>query len=274
MARGDDSAVPRYSELLRLDDRGFVVAGAGRGMGRQSAHALSQQGAQVVCVDIVRERAEAVASEVKGVPVVADVRREEAVAEVVATAQHELGSLDGIVDVVGMARWATVTEMPSDDWDWTFDECLRHVFNLCKHGGRALAEGGGGSLVFVTSVDGWSSAPFHAAYGAAKAGLMSLVRTAAIELRASEVRVNAIAPGTTATPRILGGRSLEEAATGSLLSMGRPSDIAAAVLFLSCDLSRHVNGVVLAVDGGDSVLPTYRMEAPPVPPGKGIGEDW
>lgn len=274
MARGDDSAVPEYAQLLRLDDRGFVVAGAGRGMGRQSAHALAQQGARVVCVDIVGERAEDVAAEVKGVPVVADVRSEEDVVRVMATSRHELGSFDGIVDVVGMARWANVTEMPGEDWDWTLDMCLRHAFNLCKHGGRALAEAGGGSMVFVTSVDGWLSAPFHAAYGAAKAGLMSLVRTAAIELRASEVRVNAIAPGTTATPRILGGRRAEDVATGSLLGMGRTSDIASAVLFLSSDLSRHINGVVLPVDAGDSALPTYRMEAPPVPPGKGIGEDW
>ena len=84
--------------------------------------------------------------------------------------------------------------------------------------------------------------------------------------------MNAIAPGTTATPRILGDRPLDEVATGALLSMGRTSDIAAAVLFLSCDLSRHVTGVVVPVDGGDSALPTYRLEGPPVPPGQGIGQ--
>ena len=186
MARDDNSAVPEYAQLLRLDDRGFVVVGAGRGMGRQAAHALAQQGARVVCVDIVGERAEDVAAEVKGLPVVADARREEDVAEVFLRARRELGSLDGVVDVVGMARWSTVTDMTTDDWDWTLDMCLRHAFNVCKHGGRALAEAGGGSMVFVTSVDGWLSAPFHAAYGAGKAGLMSLVRTAAIELRPSE----------------------------------------------------------------------------------------
>jgi len=273
VTRSDDSAVPEYSQFLRLDDRGFVVVGAGMGMGRQSAHALAQLGARVVCVDIEQDRAEEVAAEVKGVPMVADVRREDAVAGVVAAARQELGSLDGIVDVVGMARWAPVTDMPTEDWDWSFDMCLRHAFNLCKHGGRALAESGGGSMVFVASVDGWLSAPFHAAYGAAKAGLMSLVRTAAVELRSSEVRVNAVAPGGTATPRILGDRDLEEVASGSLLTMGRTSDIASAVLFLSSDLSHHVSGVVLAVDGGDAALPTYRHDAPPVPPGQGIGQD-
>jgi NAD(P)-dependent dehydrogenase (short-subunit alcohol dehydrogenase family) len=274
MARSDESAVPEYLDFLRLDGRGVVVVGAGQGMGRQSAHALAQQGARILCVDIDGDRADDIASEVKGVACVADARVEGDVLRILDDAKREFGSVTGIVDIVGMARWARLADMPTEDWDWSFDMCLRHAFNLCKHGGPAIAAAGGGSMVFIASVDGWLSAPFHAAYGAAKAGLMSLVRTAAIELRDGEVRVNAIAPGGTATPRILQGQTapLEEVATGSLTSMGRTSDIASAVLFLSCDLSRHITGVVLPVDGGDSALPTYRHDAPPLPPGKGIGQ--
>lgn len=254
MARDDDSAVPEYSQLLRLDDRGFVVVGAGRGMGRQSAHALAQQGARVVCVDIVGERAQDVAAEVKGVPVVADARREDDVADLFTRAQRELGSLDGVVDVVGMARWAMVTDMTAGDWDWTLDMCLRHAFNVCKHGGRALAEAGGGSMVFITSVDGWLSAPFHAAYGAAKAGLLNLTQTLAMEW-APAVRVNAVTAGLVKTEQshLFYGDEEGIARVDATVPMGRmadPGDVGQACLFLASPAARYISGSNLLVHGG------------------------
>jgi NAD(P)-dependent dehydrogenase (short-subunit alcohol dehydrogenase family) len=151
---------------------------------------------------------------------------------------------------------------------------LRHAFHTVKHAGRALADGGGGVITLVASISGLSSAPFHGSYGAAKAGLVSLVRTAAIELKDREVRVNAVAPGNTATPRIVAsqGRPASELATGSLTAFGATSDIAAAILFLSSDLARHVTGQTLAVDGGDMAKFPHEMKAPPLPPGKAMGD--
>jgi NAD(P)-dependent dehydrogenase (short-subunit alcohol dehydrogenase family) len=153
---------------------------------------------------------------------------------------------------------------------------VRHAFHFVKYGGRAIAEGGGGSLVFVASVDGLSSSPFHAAYGAAKTGLISLVRTAAVELKAAQVRVNVVAPGGVATPRLLQSRGLstqEEATSGSLSDLARVSDIASALTFFSCDLSRHITGQCLAVDGGDFVKSPFGITAPLNPPGVGMGEE-
>ena len=118
-------------------------------------------------------------------------------------------------------------------------------------------------MAFVASVSGITSAPRHAAYGAAKAGLMSLVRTGAVELGPQRVRVNAVAPGVVWTPRIsafLGeeGRARNEANT-PLGRVAQPADIAAAILFLVSDLSSYVSGQTLVVDGGVSAKFPYPM---------------
>ena len=271
----DDSPVPDYRSMYRLDERNFIVAGAGQGMGRQVAHALSALGGQVYCVDIVAERAEDVAKEIGGQAHVADVRHGDAVKGVVEGAEAAFGRIHGVVDVIGVARWAGLSDMPEEDWDWVHAEVVRHAFHFVKFGGSAIARGGGGSIVFVASVDGLSSAPYHAAYGAAKAGLISLVRTAAVELKGAQVRVNVVAPGGVATPRFLQSQRISDpelVASGSLGAMARTSEIASALTFLSCDLSRHITGQCLAVDGGDLVKSPYGITAPLTPPGVGMGE--
>jgi len=272
----DESPVPDYRARCRVDGRSFIIAGAGYGMGRQAAHSLSALGGQVYCVDMVEDRVEDVAKETGGVAHVADVRHGDQVRAVVEGAQAAFGRIDGVVDVIGMARWAAIADMPDEDWDWVHAEVVRHAFHFVKYGGRAIADGGGGSMVFVASVDGLASSPFHAAYGAAKAGLISLVRTAAVELKAQQVRVNVVAPGGVATPRLLQSRGLtnqEAATTGALTDLARVSDIASALTFFSCDLSRHVTGQCLAVDGGDVVKSPFGITAPLNPPGVGMGEE-
>jgi NAD(P)-dependent dehydrogenase (short-subunit alcohol dehydrogenase family) len=140
---------------------------------------------------------------------------------------------------------------------------LRHAFLAMQHAGRAMAAGGGGAMVFVASVSGITSAPRHGAYGAAKAGLMSLVRTGAVELGPSNVRVNAVAPGVVWTPRVsafLGeaGRTLNTDNT-PLRRVAQPADIAAAILFLASDLAGYVTGQTLVVDGGVGAKFPYPM---------------
>jgi NAD(P)-dependent dehydrogenase (short-subunit alcohol dehydrogenase family) len=117
-----------------------------------------------------------------------------------------------------------------------------------------MAATGGGSMVFVASVSGLQSAPMHSAYGVAKAGLMSLVRSAAVELGPRNIRVNAVAPGVVWTPRVSGylgeeGRQ-KNAENAPLRRVALPADIASAILFLTSDLSSYVTGQTLVVDGG------------------------
>jgi NAD(P)-dependent dehydrogenase (short-subunit alcohol dehydrogenase family) len=258
----DESPVPDYPGLLRLDGRRFAVLGAGQGIGRQAVHALAAAGAQLACVDIERDRAETVAREVGGLALDGDMTDRADAERVVDAAVAGLGGLDGIVDIIGMAQYASLVDVTDEDWAWHFDIVLRHAYLAVQLGGRVLARHGG-TMVFVASVSGLTSAPRHAAYGAAKAGLMSLVRTAAVELGPSNIRVNAVAPGVVWTPRIsafLGeeGEARNRANT-PLRRIAQPADIAAAILFLCSDLAGYVTGQTLVVDGGVSAKFPYPM---------------
>ena len=137
------------------------------------------------------------------------------------------------VDVIGVTRWGRTIELDDEAWDESFDLVLRHFFNLVRVAGRDMAEHGRGSIVAIASVSGLRSAPLHGAYGAAKAALLSLVRTLAMELGGNGVRVNAVAPGAVLTPRVEAMMSEDRrAASAANIPLGRfatPDDIARAV---------------------------------------------
>jgi NAD(P)-dependent dehydrogenase (short-subunit alcohol dehydrogenase family) len=263
VTRTDSSPVPSYPDLLRLDGRGAIVVGAGQGIGRQAAHALASAGARVFCIDMVDDLAHEVAAEVGGVPGVGDARTRADVDRLFASAAASLGRIQHVVDIVGMAQFGGLLEVDDANWDFHLDECVRQAMHVLQAGARALRDGGGGSMAFVASVSGISSAPRHIAYGVAKAGLMSMVRTAAVELGPLGIRVNAVAPGMVATPRIsaaLGESGIEEQSANSPLgAVARPKDIASALLFLVSDLAAYISGQTLTVDGAVGVKFPYPM---------------
>ncbi|MGH2725816.1 MAG: SDR family NAD(P)-dependent oxidoreductase [Actinomycetota bacterium] len=254
MTSTDETPVPSYLDLLKLEGRGFIVVGAGQGIGRQATHALAQAGAKLFVIDNQDALAKEIADEVGATPWVADARDRGEVERAVAEAKSKLGRIHGLVDIVGMARWGELLEVSDEDWDWTFAMVLRHAFLFSQAAGKAMAADGGGVMTFVASVSGVTSAPKHAPYGAAKAGLMSWVRTLAVEMGPQGIRANAVAPGFVWTPRIsklIGedGRKAQEPNV-PLRRVAVPSDIASAILYLSSDLSAYVNGQTLIVDGG------------------------
>jgi NAD(P)-dependent dehydrogenase (short-subunit alcohol dehydrogenase family) len=262
VTRTDNSPVPDYPRLLRLDGRRFVVLGAGQGIGRQASHALASVGARLACVDQDPDLASDIAAEVDATPLSGNAYDRDDMARMFDDAGRALGGIDGVVDIIGMARYANLTEMSDEDWDWHFDIVLRHAFLAMQYGGRAM-QANGGAMVFVASVSGITSAPRHSAYGAAKAGLMSLVRSGAVELGPSGIRVNAVAPGVVWTPRVSGylgeeGRQRNIANT-PLRRVAQPADIAAALLFLASDLAAYVTGQTLSVDGGVGAKFPYPM---------------
>jgi len=263
MTTADDSEVPPYDQMLRLDGRGIVVLGAGQGIGRQAAHALSRNGARVVCVDLEEDRAGEVAEEVAGIAWSGDVTRRDDVRRLGEDAEAALGRIDGLVDIVGIARWAEALEITDEDWDWAFDMVVRHAFLASQELGRRMVAGGGGTMAFVASVSGITGAPMHAAYGAAKASLMAWVRSLAVELGPKGVRANAVAPGAVWTPRIAAMQGPDgqtrSAENAPLRRVALPADIAAALLFLTSDLSSYVNGQTLVVDGGVSAKFPYGL---------------
>ena len=265
MTRTDDSAVPDYLSQLSLTGQGFVLIGAGQGIGRQCAHALSQAGAKVVCVDLDAELAKDIADEVGGIPWSGDATKRDESARLFSEAKQALGSIDGIVDIVGMARYANLADIDDESWEWHFDIVLRHAWLAMQYGSKAMIDQGkGGTMVFVASVSGLSSAPLHGAYGAAKAGLVSLVKTAAVELGQHGIRVNAVAPGMVWTPRVAsflgdGGRQ-KNADNSPLKRVAETHDIASAVLFMATGLAGYVTGQTLVVDGGVTSKFPYPMD--------------
>lgn len=247
---------------LGLEGKRALVAGSGPGLGRSCAMGLAEAGVAVACVDIDGKRAAAVANEVRtlggrATEIAADIRRSSDAERVVAETIEALGGLDVVVDVIGEIRWGQVVDLTDADWDYSVDSVLRQMFNVGRAAARHLvAQGTGGSMVSVSSVSGLNSAPFHAPYGAAKAGLMSLTRSLAIELAPAGIRVNNVAPGAIATPRVVERMADAPEATASrqrsrapLGRMGEPDEVAKVVVFLSSDLASYISGQTIVVDG-------------------------
>lgn len=257
MTTGDNSPVPDFLSRLRVDGKTFVVAGAGVGMGRMTSHALAQAGAAtVVCVDVDADRAQEIAAEIGpcGVAWSGDVTTREDAARLAADVQAINGSIDGLVDIIGMARWESLLDMTDETFNWEIDICFRHAFLLSQEFGRRMVNTGGGTMVFIASVSGLTAAPMHAAYGAAKAALMAWIQSIAVELGPHNVRANAIAPGTILSPRMDAVFTDEQraanAANTPLGRMGATADIAGAALFFSSDMSAYITGRTLVIDGG------------------------
>lgn len=261
MSKFDSAAVPDYMTQTRCEGKRFLVIGAGQGIGRQVAHALSAAGASLICADIDAQLSEKVAAEVDGTAWVGDVTSRSDVQRLMKDSLNMLGNIDGFVDIVGIAAWADLLTVDDETWQQQQDICLRHAYLLCQILAPCMIESGGGTLLFIGSASGITSAPNHAAYGAAKAGLMSLMRSIAVELGPRGIRANSIAPGVVATPRVLSLTSKEQqqmnAENAPLGRVGMPNDIASVALFFMSELSAYVSGQTLLVDGGVSAKFPY-----------------
>lgn len=260
----DGFEAPNYADLLDLSGRGFIVLGAGDGIGAQIALALRQAGAALVCVDVVPERAEAIARATEGHSCVADVTTAAGVAKVFEEAEAALGSIRGIVDVIGVARVKPLLEFSDDELEWQLGIVLRHALYTLRAAAKSMPRGG--SITFVGSMSGDRAVQNQIVYGTSKAALHHLVRGAARELGPKGIRVNAVAPGFIKTPRLLqaldAGQWAEIDRCVPLGAAARPEEIASALLFLASDMASHVSGVVMPVDGGVSVsaaLPSLRF---------------
>ena len=248
------SRIPDYLSLLSLRNRGFLVLGAGQGIGRQAAHALAQAGATVLCVDRDESLAKAVADEVGGSACTGDVTDRADVERIFGTADSVLGRINGIVDVVGVATLKPVAQIDDEAWAAQYAIVLRHAYLAIQIGAPRIARAGGGTITFVGSLAGSMAVRNQVAYGSAKAALHHLVKSYSLECARDGIRINAVAPGFIRTPRLNQMLNEDQWQTiAKYVPLGRaalPSEIAAAILFLSCDLSSHVTGQALAVDGG------------------------
>jgi len=256
-------------DLLGLGDRVVLMIGAGRSIARSSARLFARAGCHVALVDIDREQAGARADEVraldrKAIALHADVTVPEQAEQAVARTLAEFGRIDAVANIVGGASWAPLLELEPGAWESDLRVNLLHHFHVARAAARHMIErGGGGSIVGVSSVSGLFSAPRHAAYGAAKAGLVALVKTMAEEWAGHGIRVNAVAPGGVRTEDF--ERLLAEGTTSpgpqTMMRLCEPDDIAGAIVLLSSKLARRVTGQTLVVDGGSSTANPFGLSS-------------
>ena len=250
-------------DLLRLDGRIVVVSGAGGGgIGTTVTRLAAEAGATVVGVSRSKENLDEHVTPLaqRGLSVVAvaaDASTDDGIATVIDQVRRTDGKLYGLVNVAGGAEpstWMPSTRVTRDDWRDLFTRNLETAFFMSQAVAREIREQGNpGSIVSISSISGMNTAPFHIAYGTAKAAIAAMTRTMAVELALENIRVNAVAPGVaeTAASRTYTGddpdRDRQAIAMGR---RGRPEEQAGAILFLLSDLSSYITGQTLLVDGG------------------------
>lgn len=237
--------------MRALDGRVALVAGGGGAIGSAVGAQLLAAGAKLVSLDRPGRPGPAGA-----VSLACDLQDSAQVEKIVAGVLRDHGRLDLVVHCAGTTRDARLWKLSDEDWRSVLGTNLDSAFYLLRSAVPALRAAGGGAVVLVSSINGERGKAGQANYSASKGGLNALGRTAARELGRFGIRVNVVAPGWIESPMTaplgddLRQRALDETALGRL---GRPEDVAGAVLFLCSEQARHVTGQVLRVDGGQLI---------------------
>jgi len=264
------STIYRPALLTTMTDRSVaplligkvaLITGAGSGIGKAAALGCAAAGARVVLVGRDVDKLAATAGEIdeaseRTMKIVIDLTASTAPAACVERALARFSKIDILVNAAGTAApEAFVHEMADADFDAMLDMNLRSVFRLSRAVLPQMIAQRSGSIINVASIAGQAAMPGMAGYAAAKAGIIALSRTIAVEYGPSGIRCNAVSPGTIATPMTQEVLDDEDRAAGLaaatfLSRVGVPSDVAGAVLYLASELSAFVTGTVLVVDGG------------------------
>lgn len=247
-----------------LSDRVAVITGSARGIGAAIAERFVAEGARVVVSDLDETAARATADRIGAVDALgADVRDEEQVRSLFATVAQRHGGVHVVVANAGVGAPVPLLGMDLAAWRAVTSVNLDGVFLTVRYGGEAVAASGGGSVLTLSSVTATTGSPLIAHYAAAKAGVLNLTKTAAVELRSHGVRVNALVPGfigtelvTRAAPEFEKLLGLPEGGFHSVLEqkqgrMGAVEDLVSAAVYLSSDADASwVTGAGLVLDGG------------------------
>jgi NAD(P)-dependent dehydrogenase (short-subunit alcohol dehydrogenase family) len=238
-----------------LDGHKAIVTGGASGIGRATCLRMAQEGASVAVLDMNGDLAEAVAKDIDGRGFQADVTDADHVHRVVAEAAGALGGVSVMFNNAGVGGFSPIDDYPLDEWDRVVRVSLYGVF----HGIRAVASRmlahGDGRIVNTASISGIRPAAGEAPYSAAKAGIVALTASAALEY-APRIRVNAVSPGLIATAltepmfQLMPDHVDHVVGETPVGRAGEPDDVADVVVFLCSDLSRFMTGQNLVVDGG------------------------
>lgn len=243
-----------------LTNKTAIVTGAAKGLGRAVAQGLASEGATVIVSDIDQAGAKAVADTLEGAEAQAcDVRDDARVEALVNDVAGRHGRVDIMVANAGIATVTPIAEMTMEMWRSVQAVNLDGVFSSIRHAGRSMAASGGGSIIAMASITGFAGSPLIAHYAAAKAGVINLVKTAAVEFKAFGIRVNAICPGWIGTDLVLDhkhefeqilGIDFDAAIDAAQGRLGEVGDVAPLAVFLASDRSRFSTGSAFVVDGG------------------------
>jgi 3-oxoacyl-[acyl-carrier protein] reductase len=243
--------------MTSLDLTGKVafVTGSTRGIGLAIARALHAAGAAVAVVGRDQARADAIAAELgeRTVGLACDVARGDQVDAAIAACEKALGPISVLVNNAGLTRDNILLRLSDADWDAVLDANLKGAFHTTRAVIKGMMKRRAGRIVNISSIVGLTGNKGQANYAASKAGLIGFTKSVAKEYASRGVLVNCVAPGfietdmTAALPDEARASLLQDIALGRL---GRPEDVAGAVLFLASDLAGYMTGQVLVVDGG------------------------
>jgi NAD(P)-dependent dehydrogenase (short-subunit alcohol dehydrogenase family) len=248
----------------RVDGKVAIVTGAASGIGRAAALALSREGARVGLADVDDDGGSAAVAEIEEQGGAALFRRTDVgstpdVRELIRATVERFGRLDILVNNAGVAIGGSVTEISEEDWNRVLNVNLTSMWRGMHFAIPEMLKTGGGSIVNTSSVQGSVGFVGWAGYAASKGGIDALTRQTAVEYAPRNIRVNAIVPGTILTP--MNERIVRESPDGARIEagwlamhpagrLGRPEEVAAAILWLASDDSSFVTGECLRVDGG------------------------
>lgn len=256
-----------------LDNKVVFITGGASGIGKGTALRFAAEGARVGLADMQDEEGQRVRAEIerkggRAIYVDCDVSNAEQVRRAIDRTTEQFGRLDVVFANAGInGVWAPIEELKPEEWDKTLATNLRSTFLTIKYAIPHLRRAGGGSVIITSSINGNRkfSNPGATAYSTSKAGQVAFMKMAALELSRYQIRVNAVCPGAIHTnidertqkrhtEKVEVKVELPEGKPGVNEGQGEPIDVADAVLFLASDMSRHVSGVELYVDGGSSLM--------------------
>ena len=232
-----------------------VVTGSARGIGRSIAESFAALNANVVICDLDQQQVEAVAAEIgdRAVGFKADVTAAADLEQLFDQVVEKFGRIDVLVNNAGITRDTLMIRMNEKDWDTVLDINLKGSFLATKLAAKIMMKQRSGRIISISSVVGLTGNAGQANYAASKAGLIGFTKSAAKELAARGITVNAVAPGFIQTEMT---EAMTDAAKEAFLAQvplkrpGLPQDVASAVMFFASDAAAYVTGQVLAVDGG------------------------
>lgn len=243
---------------MDLSGKVVFITGAAQGIGKETALTLAQKGANIVAADVNEDLLRKNTHEFEPfggeyLPLVMNVTIEQEVKEAVAEAVHKFGKIDILVNNAGITRDSLILRMSEAAWDTVLSINLKGAFLCLKAVSRYMLKQRKGTIINLVSVVGLMGNPGQANYSASKAGLIGLTKTAARELAAKGITVNAVAPGYIDTEMT---RALPEASRAKLEDLiplkrlGNVHDVACAILFLASEEASYITGQVLNVNGG------------------------